>query len=116
MAYDSRGRSPDELNQDVAYRGGGEFAQIICAQEMVFGCDVRRESHALTVTVARTTVCWNRVESPASGRNCLGRFWRDSGQSRVPRPPLRITGINMDICFAELGTRSPFPRLSNVQE
>lgn len=29
---------------------------------------------------------------PSRARNCLGRFWRESGQKRSPRPPARITG------------------------
>ena len=38
----------------------------------------------------RATVCWNSVPLPASARNCLGRFLRDTGHSRVPLPPLRM--------------------------
>jgi hypothetical protein len=40
----------------------------------------------------RCAACWNRLESPDSTRNCLGKPARDSGHSRVPLPPAMITG------------------------
>ena len=39
----------------------------------------------------RSNVARRSVRSPSSGRNGLGRSGRDSGQSRVPPPPARIT-------------------------
>jgi hypothetical protein len=32
------------------------------------------------------------VRSPQSGSNCFGKDARDSGHSRVPEPPDKITG------------------------
>jgi phosphomannomutase / phosphoglucomutase len=43
-AYDIRGRVPDELNEDVAYRIGRAFAQILRPAEVVVGRDVRLDS------------------------------------------------------------------------
>lgn len=52
-AYDIRGRVPDELNEDVAYRIGRAFAQILQPAEVVVGRDVRLDSPALAAAVAR---------------------------------------------------------------
>lgn len=47
-AYDIRGRVPDELNKDVAYRIGRAFAQYLQAQTVVVGHDIRLTSSELT--------------------------------------------------------------------
>src|SRR6185312_12778339 len=52
-AYDIRGRVPAELNEEVAYRIGRAFAQILQPMEVVVGHDVRLDSPALTAAVAR---------------------------------------------------------------
>ncbi len=52
-AYDIRGRIPDELNDDVAYRIGRSFAQIFRPAEVVVGRDVRLDSPLLAAAVAR---------------------------------------------------------------
>ena len=52
-AYDIRGRVPDELNEDVAYRIGRAFAQILQPAEVVVGRDVRLASPSLAAAVAR---------------------------------------------------------------
>lgn len=52
-AYDIRGRVPDELNEDVAYRIGRAFAQILQPAEVVVGRDVRLDSPALAAAVSR---------------------------------------------------------------
>ena len=52
-AYDIRGRVPDELNEDVAYRIGRAFAQILQPAEVVVGRDVRLDSPALAAAVTR---------------------------------------------------------------
>ena len=40
------------------------------------------------------------VLSPTKGKYCLEYCLRDSGQSRVPEPPERITGIILDnVCL-----------------
>jgi phosphomannomutase/phosphoglucomutase len=52
-AYDIRGRVPDELNEDVAYRIGRAFAQVLPIEEVVVGRDVRLDSPALAAAVSR---------------------------------------------------------------
>ena len=43
-AYDVRGRVPDELNVDVAYRIGRAFAEVVKPKKVVVGCDIRLTS------------------------------------------------------------------------
>ncbi|MDZ7750253.1 MAG: phosphomannomutase [Gammaproteobacteria bacterium] len=52
-AYDIRGRLPDELNEDVAYRVGRAFVEELGAQRVVVGCDVRLSSTALLNALVR---------------------------------------------------------------
>lgn len=52
-AYDIRGRLPDELNDDIAYRIGRAYAEFLQPQRVVVGCDVRLSSKALTAAVSR---------------------------------------------------------------
>ncbi|WP_346838821.1 phosphomannomutase [Microbulbifer sp. SAOS-129_SWC] len=51
-AYDLRGRVPDELNVDVAYRVGRAFAQFLGAKRVVVGHDIRLTSGELTDALA----------------------------------------------------------------
>lgn len=46
-AYDIRGRLPDELNEDIAYRIGRAYATYLKPQRVVVGCDVRLSSESL---------------------------------------------------------------------
>ena len=43
-AYDIRGRLPDQLNEDVAYRIGRAFSQFLKPKTVVVGQDVRPSS------------------------------------------------------------------------
>src|SRR5580765_9008310 len=43
----------------------------------------------------RSTVCCSIVRAPVSGSSCFGYSSRDSGHSRVPAPPDRMTGVIM---------------------
>ncbi|MGP1666992.1 MAG: phosphomannomutase, partial [Rhodanobacter sp.] len=52
-AYDIRGRVPDELNEDIAYRIGRAFAQLLSPAEVVVGRDVRLDSPLFAAAVAR---------------------------------------------------------------
>lgn len=52
-AYDIRGRVPDELNEDVAYRIGRAFAQHLAAKKVCLGHDIRLTSPAISAAVAR---------------------------------------------------------------
>ncbi len=46
-AYDARGKVPDELNEDIAYRVGRAYAAFIKPQKVAIGRDVRLSSDAL---------------------------------------------------------------------
>jgi phosphomannomutase/phosphomannomutase/phosphoglucomutase len=52
-AYDIRGRIPDQLNPDVAYRIGNATAQFLDAKKMVLGRDIRLSSKELSDAVAK---------------------------------------------------------------
>src|SRR5210317_210630 len=52
-AYDIRGRLPDQLNEDVAYRIGRAFAQFLQPKRVVVGQDVRPTSPALTAALIK---------------------------------------------------------------
>lgn len=51
-AYDVRGRVPDELNEDIAYRIGRAFTQFLGARKIVIGHDIRLTSEAISAAVA----------------------------------------------------------------
>lgn len=55
-AYDIRGRVPDELNTDVAYRLGLAYAERFAPQRVVLGRDVRLSSTALLNALAHGLV------------------------------------------------------------
>jgi phosphomannomutase len=52
-AYDLRGRIPDELNDEVAYRVARGYAQFLSPQRVVVGRDIRLSSAGLTDAVCR---------------------------------------------------------------
>ena len=52
-AYDIRGRIPDQLNDDVAYRVGRAYAQFLQPKTVVVGQDVRTTSPALTAALIK---------------------------------------------------------------
>lgn len=47
-AYDVRGRIPDELNTDIAYRIGRAYAQYLKPKSVVVGYDIRLTSYELS--------------------------------------------------------------------
>jgi len=51
-AYDIRGRVPDELNPDIAYRLGLAYAQTFCPARVALGRDVRQSSLTLQQALA----------------------------------------------------------------
>lgn len=51
-AYDIRGRLPDELNDDVAYRVGRAYAEFLKPEKVVVGHDIRLTSAELTDALA----------------------------------------------------------------
>ncbi|MBF9061216.1 phosphomannomutase [Rhodobacterales bacterium HKCCSP123] len=52
-AYDIRGRLGDELNEEIAYRIGRAFAEVMGARRVVLGRDVRPTSESLAGAVAK---------------------------------------------------------------
>jgi len=52
-AYDVRGRIPDQLNEDIAYRIGNAAAEYLGANQVVLGRDIRQSSRELADAVAR---------------------------------------------------------------
>ena len=52
-AYDVRGRLPDQLNEDIAYRIANATAQFLGAKRMVVGRDIRLSSPGIADAVAR---------------------------------------------------------------
>lgn len=52
-SYDIRGRVPDELNEDIAYRIGRAFAQAVSPGKVVVGRDVRLDSPVLASALMR---------------------------------------------------------------
>ncbi|NII56409.1 phosphomannomutase [Luteibacter sp. SG786] len=52
-AYDIRGRVPDELNEDIAYRLGRAFARTVGKGVVVVGFDIRRDSASFAAAIAR---------------------------------------------------------------
>ena len=52
-AYDVRGRLPDELNSDIAYRIGRAYAEYLEPGEVVVGHDIRLSSPELTPRAAQ---------------------------------------------------------------
>lgn len=51
-AYDIRGRVPDELNDELAYRIGRAYAQLLKSKKVVVGRDVRISSQMLCTALA----------------------------------------------------------------
>ncbi|MDT8428390.1 MAG: phosphomannomutase [Pseudomonadales bacterium] len=51
-AYDIRGRVPDQLNEDIAYRIGRAYAQWLQPQQIVVGYDIRLSSRALCTALS----------------------------------------------------------------
>jgi phosphomannomutase len=52
-AYDLRGRIPDELNEDIAYRVGRGYAEFVAPARVVVGRDIRLSSAGLTDALCR---------------------------------------------------------------
>lgn len=52
-AYDIRGRVPDELNEEIAYRLGRAFARTVSEGPVVVGYDIRRDSPAFAKAIAQ---------------------------------------------------------------
>ena len=55
-AYDIRGRLPDQLNEDIAYRVGNATAEYLQAKRIVLGRDIRLSSKKLAAAVTEGLV------------------------------------------------------------
>ncbi|NJD56877.1 MAG: phosphomannomutase [Nitrospirae bacterium] len=55
-AYDIRGRVPDELNPDIAYRIGRAYAEFINPADVVVGRDIRHSGRELSIALIRGLV------------------------------------------------------------
>jgi len=53
MAYDVRGRVPDELNEDIAYSIGRALAAFLNARQVVVGYDIRLSSATISAALSR---------------------------------------------------------------
>ncbi|HSB96421.1 MAG TPA: phosphomannomutase, partial [Spongiibacteraceae bacterium] len=51
-AYDVRGRVPDQINEDIAYRIGRAYADVVRPDRVVVGHDIRLTSAALKMALA----------------------------------------------------------------
>lgn len=52
-AYDVRGRVPDQLNSDIAYRIGRAYAEFVKPSRVVVGFDIRLSSQELCASLSR---------------------------------------------------------------
>jgi len=55
-AYDIRGRVPDELNPDIAYRIGRAYAEFIHPADVVVGRDIRHSGRELSIALVKGLV------------------------------------------------------------
>ena len=51
-AYDVRGKVPDELNEELAYKIGRAYAALLTPKQVVIGHDIRLSSPALAKALA----------------------------------------------------------------
>jgi phosphomannomutase len=52
-AYDVRGRVPDQLNEEIAYRIGRAYAEVVKPRQVVVGHDIRLTSEAIKAAVTQ---------------------------------------------------------------
>ena len=52
-AYDIRGRLPDQLNEEIAWRIGRAYAEFLQPEQVVVGCDVRLSSQSLSSALVK---------------------------------------------------------------
>ena len=51
--YDVRGRVPDQLNSDIAYRIGRAYVEYLKPKQVVVGFDIRLSSQELCAALSR---------------------------------------------------------------
>jgi hypothetical protein len=79
------------LQQD-AERLDADFAHLLGHQEAVLIAAHHQRRISSVRPFRRSAVSCSMVLSETRGSSCFGIAARDSGQSRVPAPPDRITG------------------------
>ena len=52
-AYDVRGRIPDELNPEIAYRIGRAYVEVVAPRTVVVGHDIRLNSAQICALLRR---------------------------------------------------------------
>ncbi|MBK6738233.1 MAG: phosphomannomutase [Haliea sp.] len=52
-AYDVRGRVPDQLNEEIAFRIGRAFAEVVKPRQVVVGHDIRLSSESIKAAVTQ---------------------------------------------------------------
>ena len=52
-AYDVRGRVPDQLNENIAYRIGRAYGQFLSPRKVVVGYDIRLTSQELCTALIK---------------------------------------------------------------
>ena len=52
-AYDVRGRVPDQLNENIAYRIGRAYGQFLSPRKVVVGYDIRLTSQELCTALTK---------------------------------------------------------------
>ena len=73
-AYDVRGRIPDQLNEDIAYRIGRAYAAFLQPKTVVVGYDIRLSSQSICGALSNGLM--------DSGVNVFHRLQGDWWQSR----------------------------------
>jgi len=71
-AYDVRGRVPDQLNADIAYRIGRAYGEIIKPKKVVVGHDIRLSSEDIKRALAD-----GLMDSGAGGDLFCHFLWRN---------------------------------------
>ena len=82
-AYDVRGRVPDELNEDIAYKIGQAFVAFLKARQVVVGCDIRLSSPSLQAALSQ-------------GLNASGAEVLDIGQCGTEEVYFATGALNAD--------------------
>jgi hypothetical protein len=92
------GRGGD--GREESRRCGSSMMVAWTPRERACSATTKRNSELVTIIgganrpsrVTRSSTCWKVEDVPISGTNCFGIFSRDTGHSRVPAPPHKITG------------------------
>ena len=92
--HGGRGVAARRLEQD---RRGGHLKARICSATVKRWASLHTTMGGMApaIVARRAAVSCSMVCLPVRASSCFGYISRDSGQSRVPAPPERITGITV---------------------